>query len=195
MHMCIHIHIYREREESIKRERDHRMKKKCELCGGGARMYCESDQASLCWDCDHKVHGANFLVAKHTRFLLCSSCQSLTPWNATGPRLGPTVSACDSCFSLQNPSGSDNRNLETNRHDYHEDLSGDAESYNDGEEDDDDDDGEEYSDEEAENQVVPWSEDPSKLQPPEVCSSSSVGGGGGGGFSAKRNFGLFNSDV
>ncbi|KAF2616950.1 hypothetical protein F2Q68_00040437 [Brassica cretica] len=55
-------------------------------------MYCESDQASLCWNCDGKVHGANFLVAKHTRCLLCTSCQSLTPWKATGLRLGPTFS-------------------------------------------------------------------------------------------------------
>ncbi|KAE7995525.1 hypothetical protein FH972_000309 [Carpinus fangiana] len=35
--------------------------KKCELCDSPAKMYCESDQASLCWDCDSQVHGANFL--------------------------------------------------------------------------------------------------------------------------------------
>ncbi|KAF2314272.1 hypothetical protein GH714_024819 [Hevea brasiliensis] len=76
--------------------------KGCELCGGTARMYCESDQASLCWDCDEKVHCANFLVAKHCRTLLCQVCQSPTPWKASGPKLGPTVSICESCLSLHN---------------------------------------------------------------------------------------------
>ncbi|KAH7546531.1 hypothetical protein FEM48_Zijuj01G0210800 [Ziziphus jujuba var. spinosa] len=70
---------------------------KCELCGLRARIYCESDQASLCWDCEEKVHGANFLVAKHTRSLLCHVCQSPTPWKASGPKLTPTVSVCESC--------------------------------------------------------------------------------------------------
>ncbi|KAK6946791.1 B-box-type zinc finger [Dillenia turbinata] len=57
--------------------------KGCELCSNPARMYCESDQASLCWSCDEKVHGANFLVAKHMRCLLCHACQCLTPWKAS----------------------------------------------------------------------------------------------------------------
>ncbi|VVB13728.1 unnamed protein product [Arabis nemorensis] len=87
------------------------MGKKCDLCGGVARMYCESDEASLCWDCDGKVHGANFLVAKHTRCLLCSACQSLTPWKATGIRLAPTFSVCDSCVALKNASGGTDRIL------------------------------------------------------------------------------------
>ncbi|GFZ05574.1 B-box type zinc finger family protein [Actinidia rufa] len=60
-------------------------------------MYCESDQASLCWDCDAKVHSANFLVARHSRSLLCHVCQSPTPWSASGAKLGPVVSACESC--------------------------------------------------------------------------------------------------
>ncbi|MQM19429.1 hypothetical protein Taro_052433 [Colocasia esculenta] len=55
-------------------------------------MYCESDQASLCWECDGKVHGANFLVARHMRSLLCRSCQAPTPWRASGSRLAPTLS-------------------------------------------------------------------------------------------------------
>ncbi|KAG9160897.1 hypothetical protein Leryth_008724 [Lithospermum erythrorhizon] len=65
--------------------------KKCELCHSVARMYCESDQATLCWDCDSRVHSANFLVSKHSRILLCRSCQSLTPWSASGPKLAPTL--------------------------------------------------------------------------------------------------------
>ncbi|KAK7852193.1 b-box domain protein 31 [Quercus suber] len=69
--------------------------KKCELCDSPAKMFCESDQASLCWDCDAQVHGANFLVAKHSRRLLCHVCQSLTPWSGSGPKLLPTVSVYD----------------------------------------------------------------------------------------------------
>ncbi|KAF2305045.1 hypothetical protein GH714_001314 [Hevea brasiliensis] len=62
-------------------------------------MYCESDQANLCWDCDAKVHGANFLVAKHSRTLLCHLCQSFTPWTASGPKLSLTVSVCENCVN------------------------------------------------------------------------------------------------
>ncbi|KAH6786452.1 B-box type zinc finger family protein [Perilla frutescens var. hirtella] len=72
-------------------------RKGCELCSNPARMFCDSDQASLCWDCDEKVHAANFLVAKHSRTLLCHVCHSPTPWKAAGPKLGPTVSVCHAC--------------------------------------------------------------------------------------------------
>ncbi|KAL8507545.1 hypothetical protein ACS0TY_018186 [Phlomoides rotata] len=82
------------------------MKKGCELCSNPARILCDSDQASLCWDCDDKVHAANFLVAKHSRTLLCHVCQSPTPWSAAGPNLGRTLSVCHAC-SLQG-SESDN---------------------------------------------------------------------------------------
>lgn len=71
--------------------------KECELCELSARMYCESDEASLCWDCDAKVHSANFLVARHCRSLLCQICQSVTAWRASGAKPGPTVSVCDRC--------------------------------------------------------------------------------------------------
>ncbi|KAF8053870.1 hypothetical protein N665_1367s0007 [Sinapis alba] len=66
-------------------------KKKCELCDRLARMFCESDQASLCWDCDIKIHGANFL----------------------GIRFGPTGSICEFCLAGTNNSvtGSSNQNL------------------------------------------------------------------------------------
>ncbi|KAI6704903.1 hypothetical protein NL676_007865 [Syzygium grande] len=74
-------------------------KKPCELCNNPATMYCGSDRANLCWDCDSKVHGVNFLVAKHSRNLLCRSCQSPTPWNASGPRLSPIVSVCEECIN------------------------------------------------------------------------------------------------
>lgn len=136
--------------------------KKCELCGSPAKMFCESDQASLCWDCDTKVHGANFLVAKHSRTLLCHVCQSLTPWNGSGQKLGPTISVCNVCVG--NGSGSTSRE-ETNRGEtYTDDDYDDANE----EEDDDDDGGDEDEDDDEENQVVPWSSTP----PPQVSSSS-----------------------
>ncbi|RWV94189.1 hypothetical protein GW17_00043299 [Ensete ventricosum] len=56
----------------------------CELCGGAAAVHCEADAAFLCWACDARVHGANFLVARHLRRVagagsppvrsLCSAC-------------------------------------------------------------------------------------------------------------------------
>ncbi|GFP93761.1 B-box zinc finger protein 32 [Phtheirospermum japonicum] len=60
-------------------------------------MHCASDQASLCWACDAKVHSANFLVARHSRNLLCRVCQGPTPWSAAGAKLRPTASACEQC--------------------------------------------------------------------------------------------------
>ncbi|XP_010443020.1 PREDICTED: zinc finger protein CONSTANS-LIKE 4-like [Camelina sativa] len=139
-------------------------KKKCELCSGVARMYCESDQASLCWDCDGKVHGANFLVAKHTRCLLCSVCQSLTPWKASGLRLGPTVSLCESCCLARKKT---NKKTTIACCDRFSSEDG-AESYDEDEEDED----EEEEEEEAENQVVPATAAGQEL--PVVSSSSSV---------------------
>ncbi|KAL8088121.1 uncharacterized protein LOC141698526 [Apium graveolens] len=73
------------------------MKKNCELCKGAARVFCESDQARLCWSCDAKVHSANFLVARHVRSLLCHSCHSPTPWSGSGHKLGRTISICEPC--------------------------------------------------------------------------------------------------
>ncbi|KAH9748365.1 hypothetical protein WN944_012130 [Citrus x changshan-huyou] len=141
--------------------------KKCELCGSPAKMFCESDQASLCWDCDTKVHGANFLVAKHSRTLLCHVCQSLTPWNGSGPKLGPTISVCNVCVG--NGSGSTSRE-ETNRGETYTDDDYDDANEEDDDDDDDDDGGDEDDDDDddEENQVVPWSSTP----PPQVSSSS-----------------------
>ncbi|KAM1245666.1 hypothetical protein ACFX13_037674 [Malus domestica] len=120
--------------------------KKCDLCDSAAKVYCDSDQASLCWDCDVKVHGANFLVAKHSRTLLCHVCQSPTPWIGSGLKLCPTVSVCESCVN----------NNEGNHHE-------------DEDEDDDDEEGQDGAEEDEENQVVPWSCKP----PPPVSSTSS----------------------
>ncbi|GAA0145310.1 hypothetical protein LIER_05533 [Lithospermum erythrorhizon] len=153
----------------------------CELCSKSARLHCESDQATLCWECDEKVHGANFLVAKHCRSLLCHVCQTTTPWKACGPKLFPTMSVCESCSNNRNSrieqkeinqpqmrNNLDNEEIkngvsdetESDNNDGNQEYSSDDDDdyeeyddveYEDAEDDDDDDD-------DGENQVVPWVE-------------------------------------
>lgn len=131
--------------------------KKCELCNSVAKMYCESDQAILCWDCDSRVHSANFLVAKHLRTLLCHLCQSPTRWNGSGPKLGPTVSVCENCVN-RNACRSEEINNEEIRDEDDEEDDDDL----DGEDDSSDDGGDSGGDSggDEENQVVPWSTPP-----------------------------------
>lgn len=155
------------------------MKKGCELCTSPARMYCESDGASLCWDCDAKVHSANFLVAKHSRCLLCHLCQSLTPWLASGTDLGRAISVCVTCAAdnrhkrqhepaaaHSQPEIAGRNTVQRDRSD-HEDIEEEEEE----EEEVSDSEGENSSsdgdcdDEEGENQVVPWSCSPSLPHP------------------------------
>ncbi|XP_047155536.1 zinc finger protein HD1-like [Vigna umbellata] len=142
--------------------------RKCDLCNSPAKLSCESDQASLCWECDAKVHSANFLVTKHLRILLCHVCQSLTAWHGTGPKFVPTVSVCNTCV---------NNNRESRSRQNHDE---DDDDHNDDDDDDDDDDemddhvendedGAEEDDEE--NQVVPWTSTP---PPPASASSNSA---------------------
>ncbi|GJT74895.1 zinc finger protein CONSTANS-LIKE 1-like protein [Tanacetum coccineum] len=129
--------------------------KSCELCKSPARIYCESDQASLCWTCDTKVHSANFLVARHSRTLLCRNCQSPTPWSASGQRIGSSaVSVCQKCASDDD--------------DVSESVASDNEDDYDDVTEDDEDEEEEEEEEEDENQVVPWCSTP----PPPPASSS-----------------------
>ncbi|KAJ4976030.1 hypothetical protein NE237_001136 [Protea cynaroides] len=149
--------------------------KECELCNLPARMYCESDQASLCWDCDAKVHCANFLVARHSRNLLCHVCQSPTPWKASGAKLGPTVSVCEKCANNCNGRSERGEVDEERRGENveEEEVEEEEEEDADDENDDDDDengDGDGDDDEDGENQVVPWS---STLSPPVASFSSS----------------------
>ncbi|XVF66931.1 hypothetical protein PTKIN_Ptkin10aG0079700 [Pterospermum kingtungense] len=132
--------------------------KSCELCKLAARTYCESDQASLCWDCDAKVHGANFLVERHVRCLLCHTCQSLTPWRAAGAKLGQTVSVCDSCVN-----GGEQQESEAENDD--EDGEDEADS-------DDDVSVGVVAEDDGDNQVVPWFT-VSNTPPPASSSSSS----------------------
>lgn len=159
----------------------------CALCGKLARMLCESDQAKLCWDCDRKVHGANFLVAKHTRILLCRLCQSPTPWKASGPTLTPTHSLCHRCVPIPNHNPHAHADIDADDvHDYASD------------DDDDDDDSEpeqEEEEEEGENQVVPWSSASPTLPLPPASSTnsdadgdiSSATGGGASRLPFKRS--------
>ncbi|KAH0985568.1 hypothetical protein GBA52_012745 [Prunus armeniaca] len=143
-------------------------------------MYCESDQASLCWECDIKVHAANFLVAKHSRTLLCHVCQSPTPWTGSGLNLGPTVSVCEKCIhtSNQEPRNEENdEQEEDDDHDHDHDDRDDGENNPEEEDDGDDDDGDRNDDDDEENQVVPWSPPPvssSSLSSSEECFSESL---------------------
>lgn len=139
--------------------------KQCELCENPAKMYCDSDRANLCWDCDKKVHGANFLVARHSRTLLCSTCQNPTPWRGSGLKLVPAVSICGDCVI-----GCDRAE---SRNEVGEDCGGgdghDSSEDDDGEDEDDDSEHGKEEDEDEENQVVPWNSSP----PPNPSSRSS----------------------
>ncbi|CAN4083919.1 unnamed protein product [Withania somnifera] len=161
--------------------------KKCELCNSKARVYCESDQASLCWDCDARVHTANFLVAKHSRILLCNTCQSLTPWTGSGSKLGPTVSVCQTCFHRNNNNGADqDHNL-----DDHNDREEEDDEDKDDDDDDDDDDG---GSSDGDNQVVPLSSSTTDQPcPPSLTSSSSSSEDSNSRFYRRRIIGVSNS--
>ncbi|KAK8691252.1 hypothetical protein V6N13_074770 [Hibiscus sabdariffa] len=139
--------------------------KKCGLCGQLARLQCESDEANLCWDCDFKVHGSNFLVANHTRTLLCHACQNPTPWLASGPNLAPALTVCDSCVA------NSNCQPQVATEDYEA--------------------AEEEGIEDAENQVVPWAAESSSSslsmsKPVGSLECNSEDDGVGGGFGLKR---------
>ena len=108
-------------------------KESCELCHMPASTYCESDRARLCWECDTKVHKANFLVTKHSRILLCHICQNSTPWSASGSTLPPSFSFCVSCSS----NSSHHLDDDDDDGDYEEEEEVDS-SHDDDEEEDDD---------------------------------------------------------
>ncbi|KAE8672715.1 (3S,6E)-nerolidol synthase 2 [Hibiscus syriacus] len=151
--------------------------KSCELCKLAATTYCESDQASLCWDCDAVVHGANFLVARHVRRLLCHACQSPTPWRATGSRLGHTVSVCEMCVN-------DGYREESEAENDDDGVRSDEDEGDYGEGDHSDDDVED-----GDYQVVPWSAVANT--PPPASSSSSSGDDSAGEREVSRSTNLF----
>jgi len=145
----------------------------CELCGAAARVYCGADEATLCWGCDAQVHGANFLVARHARALLCRGCARPTPWRAAGPRLGSTASLCDRCVR-RGPGAAGAGGAGADEEMGGGRGGGDEE---DGEDEvvveDDDDDEDEEEEGEGENQVVPWTEEADATPPPVASSTSS----------------------
>lgn len=61
-------------------------------------MYCAADNAHICWSCDAKVHGANFLVARHTRSVLCKTCGISTTRRTTGANPTPLTGLCSGCL-------------------------------------------------------------------------------------------------
>lgn len=73
------------------------MQRGCELCEGVAALYCAADKAHICWPCDAKVHSANFLVARHTRSVLCTACATPTAWRASGANPTPLTGLCANC--------------------------------------------------------------------------------------------------
>ncbi|XP_023755029.1 putative zinc finger protein CONSTANS-LIKE 11 [Lactuca sativa] len=47
----------------------------CDLCRvARALVYCKSDAAKLCFQCDNRVHSANSLSRRHPRSFLCDNC-------------------------------------------------------------------------------------------------------------------------
>ncbi|CAH2053067.1 unnamed protein product [Thlaspi arvense] len=53
------------------------MEPKCDHCATAqAVIYCKSDLAKLCLNCDVHVHSANPLSRRHTRSLICEKCFS-----------------------------------------------------------------------------------------------------------------------
>lgn len=74
-----------------------KMHRGCELCDSVACLYCSADEAYICWTCDAKVHGANFLVARHTRSVLCGTCGISTPWRISGANPTPLTGFCTDC--------------------------------------------------------------------------------------------------
>ncbi|KAK7349084.1 hypothetical protein VNO77_06161 [Canavalia gladiata] len=71
--------------------------KACELCNQQASLYCPSDSAFLCSNCDATVHRANFLVARHLRHLICSKCNRFAGIHITGAIFRSHASTCRSC--------------------------------------------------------------------------------------------------
>ncbi|KAG6472870.1 B-box zinc finger protein 32-like [Zingiber officinale] len=84
------------------------MEKQCELCGGGASLYCDSDDAFLCWSCDASVHGANFLVARHVRRVACAECRAVDGGACvvSGAVVRPFRSLCSHCDGAEHSSSS-----------------------------------------------------------------------------------------
>lgn len=67
----------------------------CDFCGiVRAVVYCKSDSARLCLQCDGCVHSANLLSRRHARSLLCDKCCSQ---HATVRCMDEKLSLCQGC--------------------------------------------------------------------------------------------------
>lgn len=163
--------LFAKEESNTEREEKYIEMRDCELCGKIARIYCESDEARLCWDCDEKVHGANFLVAKHLRSLFCLVCQSPTPWKASGRRLTPTVSVCVNCTECHGNKGESLVGGNDEVREEEDDDNHEADIFDSDDDEIEEDEDSNEDDEDGENQVVPWSCSPPP--PPAAASSSS----------------------
>ncbi|KAF9612959.1 hypothetical protein IFM89_004662 [Coptis chinensis] len=71
----------------------------CELCNVEASLYCMSDSAFLCYNCDARVHEANFLVARHVRRTICSICKRFDGNHVSGVDFRHIQITCRSCVS------------------------------------------------------------------------------------------------
>ncbi|CAK9211704.1 unnamed protein product [Sphagnum troendelagicum] len=69
----------------------------CALCGESASLHCERDDAFLCWSCDTSVHSHNSIVIRHTRSVLCSTCNAPTSFTASGRSPSPFTCLCAEC--------------------------------------------------------------------------------------------------
>ncbi|WOL18299.1 hypothetical protein Cni_G27093 [Canna indica] len=88
----------------------------CELCGREAVLVCTPDAAFLCWACDATVHSANFLAARHVRWLACGGCHRLdSARRVSGARPEPVRSLCSSCHPAQSPSSSSSSCVSTSQ--------------------------------------------------------------------------------
>ncbi|XP_051134854.1 putative zinc finger protein CONSTANS-LIKE 11 isoform X2 [Andrographis paniculata] len=67
----------------------------CEFCGvARAVMYCKSDAAGLCLQCDLVVHAANVISRRHLRSLICDKCFQQ---QAVVRCLDESLSFCQNC--------------------------------------------------------------------------------------------------
>ncbi|XP_044501462.1 putative zinc finger protein CONSTANS-LIKE 11 isoform X2 [Mangifera indica] len=67
----------------------------CEFCGVvRAVVYCKSDSARLCLQCDGCVHSANLLSRRHPRSLLCDKCNCQP---AVARCMDEKLSICQAC--------------------------------------------------------------------------------------------------
>ncbi|CAN8268819.1 unnamed protein product [Cochlearia groenlandica] len=86
-------------------------KPKCDHCATiQAAIYCKSDLAKLCINCDAHIHSANPLSYKHTRSLICEKC-FLQP--SVTRCLDEKVSYCQGCLWHANNCSALGHNLQS----------------------------------------------------------------------------------